>query len=151
MGERPLLDRDVYAASAPGPEPVPDTEREIEVGIFQLVEAFRQALTRAGPVGFAHEVEAETVTVHQRMLDIMERLGERESCEFASLLEEEGVMSSRPVVVASFLAILELSRLEALGLYQGVDSDRVPVGPIHLRRRHESFGENWKQRISELM
>jgi len=151
MGERPLLDRDVYAASSPGLEPVPDAERDIEVGVFQLVEAFRQALTRAGPVGFAHEVEAETVTVQQRMFDIMERLGESESCEFVTLLEEEGAMSSRPVVVASFLAILELSRLEALRLYQGVDAERVPTGPIHLRRQPESSGEGWKQRIAELM
>ena len=151
MGERPLLDRDVYAAKSPGLEPIPDAEREIEVGVFQLVEAFRVALSRAGPVGLAHEVEAETVTVHQRMLDIMERLGERESCDFVALLQEEGVMCSRPVVVASFLAILELCRLEALRLYQGVDADRVPAGPIHLRRHPQSEGEDWKQRIADLM
>lgn len=151
MGERPLLDRDIYAANAQGLGPVPDAEREIEVGVFQLVEAFRQALLRSGPVGLAHEVEAEIVTVQDRMLAIMERLGQRAGCEFATLLAEEGVMNSRPVVVASFLAILELTRLEAVGLYQGVDAERVPTGPIHLRRRRGLDGTDWKQRISELM
>ena len=151
MGERPLLDRDVYAANAQELERVPDAERKIEVGIFQLVEAFRQALARAGPVGFAHEVEADPVTVHERMVAVMEFLDACESCDFARLLEDEGVASSRPAVVATFLAILELARLEALGLYQGVDSERVPTGPIHLRRRTGAEGGNWKQLISDVM
>ena len=151
MGERPLLDRDVYAANAQDLEPVPDAERKIEVGVFQLVEAFRQALARAGPVGFAHEVEADPVTVHDRMVAVMEILDTCESCDFARILEDEGVASSRPVVVASFLAILELARLQALGVYQGVDAESVPIGPIHLRRRVEAQDGAWKQLISDVM
>ncbi|MGE4650381.1 MAG: segregation/condensation protein A [Myxococcota bacterium] len=151
MGERPLLDRDVYAANAQDLEPVPDAERKIEVGVFQLVEAFRQALARAGPVGFAHEVEADPVTVHDRMVAVMEILDTCESCDFARILEDEGVASSRPVVVASFLAILELARLQALGVYQGVDAESVPIGPIHLRRRVEAQDGAWKQLISNVM
>ena len=57
---RQLLGRDVFPAQGAEPEPVPEAEREIEVGIFQLVEAFRKALLRAGPKGVPHEVEAET-------------------------------------------------------------------------------------------
>lgn len=151
MGERPLLDRDVYAANAQALEPVPDAERKIEVGVFQLVEAFRQALARAGPVGFAHEVEADPVTVHDRMIAVMEILETRESCDFAGLLEDEGVASSRPIVVTSFLAILELARLQALGVYQGVDAESAPIGPIHLRRRVGAQGGAWKQLISDVM
>ena len=36
--------------------------------------------------------------------------------------------------------MLELARLEAIGIYQGVDAQGVPRGPIHLRRRGDAGG-----------
>lgn len=151
LGDRQLLGRDIFAAQGPALERPPEAEREIEVGLFQLVEALRTALRGAGPSGAAHEVEAETVTVHERMLAVMQALAERESCEFDELLKEDGHYVSRAVIVATFLGILELTRLEALGLYQGVDELGVPVGPIHLRRCSPLGDQSWIERISELM
>lgn len=151
LGDRQLLGRDIFAAHGPDLELPPEAEREIEVGLFQLVEALRSALKRAGPSGAAHEVEVETVTVHERMVVVMQALSDRESVEFEILLQEEGQFASRQVIVATFLAILELARLEALGLYQGLDGQGVPVGPIHLRRRATPGDKDWAERISELM
>ncbi len=151
LGDRRLLGRDVFEAHGLELEAPPEAEREIEVGLFQLVEAFGKALRRAGPSGLAHEVEAETVTVHERMLVVMNRLGDHEGCEFETLLWEDGRLASRPVIIATFLAILELTRLEALGLYQGLDADGVPQGTIHLRRLREPGDAWWTEQISELM
>jgi segregation and condensation protein A len=151
LGERPLLGRDVYAACSPDLIPPPDSEREIEVGLFQLVEAFRQALRHAGPSATAHEVEIETVTVRERMIYVMERLALRDSCEFVELVTESGHWASRAVIVATFLAILELTRLAALGLYQGLSDEGVPQGPIHLRRVAQTDAASWAERISDLM
>jgi len=151
LGERPLLGRDVYAACSPDLAPPPDSEREIEVGLFELVEAFRQALRHAGPSAAAHEVEVETVTVRERMIYVMEQMDERGSCEFLQLVTENGAWASRAVIVATFLAILELARLAALGLYQGLSETGVPEGPIHLRRIAEPDAVNWVERISDLM
>jgi len=151
LGERPLLGRDVFRAQASPREPIPEGERELEVGVFQLVEALRAALLRAGPSGAAHEVEAETVTVLERMLAVMHQLGGRETCEFEELIREDGEILSRAVIVATFLGILELTRLEAIGLYQGVDEERVPQGPIHVRRKIQAGDGTWTERISELM
>jgi segregation and condensation protein A len=151
LDDRSLLGRDVFAANGPELERPPEAEREIEVGLFQLVEAFRAALRRAGPSGAAHEVEVETVTVHERMLVVMQALSARESCDFDELIVVDGRLVSRPVLVATFLAILELTRLEALGLYQGVDAEGVPHGPIHLRRKLAAGDSSWIERISELM
>ena len=47
--------------------------------------------------------------------------------------------------------MLELTRLEALGLYQGLDATGVPQGPIHLRRRTEPGDRSWIERISDVM
>ena len=151
LGDRQLLGRDIFEAKPPELESPPEAEREIEVGLFQLVEAFREALHRAGPSGVAHEVEIETVTVHERMIVVMNRLGEQESCEFETLLWEDGQLASRPVIIATFLAILELTRLEALGIYQGLDPDGVPQGAIHLRRLGEAGSAGWTEGIAELM
>lgn len=151
LGDRQLLGRDVFPARAPGPEPPPEAEREIEVGVFQLVEALRGVLARAGHSGAAHEVEIETVTVRERMLSVMESLAARESCEFEELVRVGEALGSRAVIVATFLAILELTRLEAIGLYQGVDDTGTPRGVIHVRRRVAPGDQAWADRISELM
>jgi segregation and condensation protein A len=139
------------AANAPEPEKTPDAEREIEVDLFKLVEAFRDALKRAGPSGAAHEIEAEIVTVQDRMKVVMDTFGERDRCEFEEFLREGDQWASRPVIVATFLAILELTRLEALGIFQGIDEFNVPVGPIHLRRRIAAGDTQWMDGISDLM
>src|SRR5258706_6381837 len=46
IGERQLLGRDVFSAHAHGVEPEPVAAREIEVGLFELVDAMRRALAR---------------------------------------------------------------------------------------------------------
>jgi len=151
IGDRPLLGRDVFAAQAPAPEPPPEGEREVEVGVFELVEAMRRVLARPAHTGAAHEVEVETITVRERMLAVMQVLADRAGCEFEDLVREDGHRASRPILVTTFLAILELTRLEAIGLYQGVDDAGVPRGAIHIRRRGEGADRTWIERVSDLM
>jgi len=150
IGERSLLGRDVFSAVAHGLDAQPEAEREIEAGIFELVDAMRRALARGGHTGAAHEVEVETITVRERMLAVMESLCAREACEFEDLLTGDGGVT-RGLIVATFLAILELTRLEAIGLYQGLDDGGVPSGPIHVRRRGDAGDRGWEQRVSDLM
>ena len=54
------------------------------------------------------------------------------------------------MAVATFLAILELTRLEALRLYQTTDELGLPRGPIHLRRSEEGHTA-WRELIAEIM
>jgi segregation and condensation protein A len=151
LGERRLLGRDVFGAKSPGPQPPGDADREIEVGLFELLSAFRKALDTAVHSGAAHEVEVETVTVHERMVVVMDGLELRESLEFEEILKtREGTWVSRPVAVATFLAILELTRLAALRLYQTVDDLGLPNGPIHLRRT-EGGHDVWRELVAEIM
>ncbi len=152
LGERQRLGRDVFDARTPELEPVPEADREIEVGIFELMEALRAVLKRAGPEGLPHEIEAESVTVLDRMRVVMRALEARASLEFAQVFTD--VETGRPslaVFVTTFLAILELARLEALRLYQSLDDDCVPRGPIHLRRNGEPGDVNWAQQIADIM
>jgi segregation and condensation protein A len=149
LGERRLLGRDVFPAWGLRPEPPPEGEREIEVGLFELLEAFQRVLKAAGPSGAAHEVETETITVHERMIMVMKLLELRSPIDFDDVVvAEDGRPVSRAVVVATFLAILELTRLAALRLYQSLSETGVPRGPIHLRRVEGPEGSSWKGRIA---
>ncbi len=152
LDERPLLGRDVFEARAPELEAVPVAEQEIDVTLVQLLDALRRVLQRAAQAGVVHEVEVETLTVRQSMIDLMDVLAEAESAEFFDVVQRiAGGRPTRARIVTAFLAMLELARLTALRIYQGVDEQGVPEGPIRLRRAGEATGAAWSARISELM
>ena len=156
LAQRRLLGRDVFSAQGPGPLRVPDAERELEVGLFDLIEAFRLVLQNA-PSGEAHEIASETVSVRERMIFVMQRLESAGSLEFNQVFESEGeALPSRPVIIATFLGILELARLAAISLYQGQTESGSPEGPIRLRSTVQPPGAeatevDWRARISDLM
>ena len=153
LGERKRLGRDVFAASGFALEPPAESEREIEVGLFDLVEAYRRVLeAKRDAVSSPHEIEAEEITVRERMMEIMTALELRPSVDFDAMLREE---KSRPytktLIIATFLAILELTRLSAIRIYQGLDDLGVPEGPLHLRRSIELGDTTWIEQIAESM
>jgi segregation and condensation protein A len=151
LGEYTREGRDVFKAAVPDAAPTPDAEREIEVSLLALLDAFRKVLARV-PVGPGlHEVEADTVTVYERMVAIMALIEvEQGSLEFEQLFTRPpGEAPTRALVVATFLALLELVRVAALRIYQGArEADGVPEGPIRLRRSEEG-AEEWRRRIAE--
>ncbi|MEE3327318.1 MAG: segregation/condensation protein A [Myxococcota bacterium] len=152
LSERRWLDRDIYKVSAPGPAPTKDSEREIEVGLFDLIEAFRKVLDDLEKP-LVHSVDGEPVTVRDRMIFVMELFSDRESVEFLEIFRlEDGGPPTRSVVVATFLAMLELARLEALRIFQGLGEDGAPHGPIRLRTQ-STGGDipHWQSRITETM
>ena len=95
-------------------------------------------------------MEVETVTVRERMLAVMEALELRETLGFEELLGA-GAPVSRALVVATFLALLELARLAAIRLYQSLDDGGVPRGPIHVRRAVDPRSAPWSEQIAEVM
>ena len=151
LGDRHLLGRDVFDARAQALERSPESEREIEVGLFELIEAYRRALATAPTGGAPHEIEVDTITVGERMLVVMGALESRESIEFEQIFVEcYEAQPSRLLIVATFLAVLELTRLAALRLYQGLSAAGVPEGPIRLRRTGDPGDSSWAQRIAHL-
>lgn len=154
LSRRRLLGRDVFSVIGPGPERTPDAEREIEVGLFDLVAAFKDLLDHASSSELRHEIESEHVTVRERMMAVMDLLETNEQIEFTRIFEVEGDggVPSRSVLVATFLAILELARLSALRIYQGITERGTPEGPIRVRRASvDSDQTEWRDRITETM
>jgi segregation and condensation protein A len=157
LSQKRLLGRDVFEAQGPAPEAIPDSEREIEVGLFELIAAFKQILERSDEVVY-HAVETEVITVRERMIEVMDRLEQVESIEFMELFgvdSESGPVrnATRPMLVATFLALLELARLHALHVYQGADETTgAPAGPIRLKViPQDESSLSWHERITETM
>jgi segregation and condensation protein A len=152
LDTRPLLGRDVFAPPGmePGPEEGDPAHLEVRVSLFELIEAFREVLRRAEGAGHVHEVVVETLTVRERMIAVIDRLTGAESVEFQDLLPVRSGPTFRALVIATFLALLELTRLAAVRIYQGVNSAGAPQGPIRVRLAGENV-ESWSTRISDLM
>jgi segregation and condensation protein A len=153
LSRRRLLGRDIFEAHGPVPDPIPDADREIEVGLFELIEAFRRVLEDARDGDTLHAVETENVTVRERMIHVMEVLEQVENIEFMEIFKSRsGAAPSVPLVVATFLAMLELARLTALMIYQGLNEEGAPEGAIRLRAvEQQSDGPSWYERITETM
>jgi segregation and condensation protein A len=150
LGQRPILGREVFDASAAGPEPLPESERELEVDLFQLVKAFKDVLARARPEAAPHEVESEPVTVLECMRAVMQRLESSAVVEFEELfVREGGGYPSRSRLVATFLALLELARLSAVRLYQSRAESGVPTGPVQVRLAPNGQA-TWTERVAEV-
>jgi segregation and condensation protein A len=116
LGERPLLRRDVFTreASADGVAPDPNAKLPVKVTLWELMEAFRAVLKRAQPDP-VHQVRAETVSLRDRIGDLLRTLGVARTLTFDSLFGEQ---PTRGFVIVTFLAVLELSKIGAIATVQ---------------------------------
>ena len=100
--------------TAPNPEDLP--ERPVSPSDrIELWNTFNLILRRLAERILPGDIRAETVTVADRMEVILARLQSEGRFTFTSLLPEQPTI---PMLVASFLACLELARLGQLSLAQ---------------------------------
>ena len=133
LGERPILERDVFAA--PG-EPLPpesdDAPPQFTVSLFDLVEAMGAVLKRLADKA-PRDIKLRDIPVAQCIPAIMDALGSGSRIEFSTLFDD---INDRSRLVATFIALLELIRRRAVLAYQ-----EVRFGPIWLERGPEEVGE----------
>jgi segregation and condensation protein A len=93
-----------------------DYEPELEVDLFGLLAAFRGVLQRAQ--GRARLVlPPEQITIEDRIDQVLARLSETEACGFEDLFADGD--GSRPFMIVTFLALLEMIRLKLIRVFQG--------------------------------
>ncbi len=95
----------------------------IRVGLFELIDAFQQVIDRVGP---AHQVDlsADTISIKKRIAQIIDRLEDARSLAFDQLFEGA---ATRQDVIVTFLAILEMARLELVEIVQHAQSGIIRV------------------------
>jgi segregation and condensation protein A len=125
LGERALLGRDVFISAG---EPVPREEAPslpFAVSIFDLVSAMAAVLKRLGD-RTPRRIELRDIPVAQCIPRILAALSDGERIEFTTLFED---LADHPLIIATFMALLELIRRGAVRAWQ---EDRH--GPILLGR-----------------
>jgi segregation and condensation protein A len=91
-----------------------DYEPELAVDLFSLLSAFRLVLQRARerpPM----VLPPEHLSIETRIEQLLERLSETEACGFEDLF---GDAASRPEMIVTFLALLEMIRLKLIRVFQ---------------------------------
>jgi segregation and condensation protein A len=122
---RPWLERDLFKRGSFPDLPPPGAEEEAlaEVGIVELVDAFRRVVSSLEREEWM-QIDSEKLSVTDRINEILEKLREAGQISFLELLE--GVRDRRRIVY-TFLALLELMKLRLVKAYQ-----TGPLGPIRI-------------------
>jgi segregation and condensation protein A len=104
-----------------------DYEPELEVDLFTLITAFKGILTRA-----SHKprmvLPPEQISIETRIEQLLGRLSETEACGFEDLFADGD--GSRPFMIVTFLAMLEMIRLKLIRVFQ-----TGGAGPIRVYKR----------------
>jgi segregation and condensation protein A len=125
LNSRPVLERDVFARSCPAAKPDENENIEIiaEMDVFDLVKAFQKIITKLDKTERI-EIDAEKMSLADRINEIMDRLTEQKHLTFTDLIGER---TDRRWILYTFLALLELMKLRMIRAYQG-----EPYGVIRL-------------------
>ena len=120
-------------------EPIAESgeeEKELylfDLNLFDLLEAFKKLLDKAPPDVI--EITRETLTVKDRMSNIMEIIEGEEAIRFEALFAEG---STRIQLIVTFVALLELIRLGLVRAYQEKEFGKIwIINPVKERQEVE--------------
>ena len=121
--DMPRVGRDLY------PVGTELAERKVlklqpQVDLQELLLAFRDVMARVDMFS-SHQVERETLSVRERMSQVLSRLSPGSFTPFATLFDPE---EGRQGAVVTFLAVLELLKETLIDLVQN-----EPFAPIHVK------------------
>jgi segregation and condensation protein A len=122
LGERDLLgDTTFTRKSVKSDFDIPDDEEIIQVGLFELIDAFQKILNNAQGV---HRIDlsAERISVRDKIAHIVDILDQRGSVAFNELFETGAAKSE---IIVTFLAILEMVKLNIIKIIQHVHSGAI--------------------------
>jgi segregation and condensation protein A len=111
---------DERVAAAAGDE----YEPELEVDLFGLMAAFRGVLERASRKP-RMVLPPEQISIEDRMSQVLSRLSETEACGFEELFDDGD--GSRPFMIVTFLALLEMIRLKLVRVFQPAGAGDIRI------------------------
>jgi segregation and condensation protein A len=113
LGERAIAGRDVFSGGTP-----PPTSNEVpplaQVSVFKLLDALKKIAERVN-ASIALEVDAERMSIQERIGALVDLLRERRRCRFDELFED---VSTSYDLVVTFLALLEMAKMRLASIYQ---------------------------------
>ena len=104
-------------------------ERELEVDIFSLIQAFQAVMARSQDRPMVM-LPAEVVPIETRIDQLLEILSLKDACAFEELFSHS---TSRRELITTFLAVLEMIRVKLIRVVQS-----NTFGPIRVYKRSSS-------------
>jgi len=101
-----------------------DYEPELEVDLFSLMAAFKGVLERASRKP-RMVIPPEQISIEDRMAQLLARLSETEACGFEDLFADGD--GSKPFLIVTFLALLEMIRLKLVRVFQAGGAGEIRV------------------------
>jgi len=116
LSQAPLLDREVFVRKFLDQELLDGLEESLagEATLFDLLEAIKRVLQGILPEEF-QEISLEQLNIKDKIIQIMDRLWEKESLTFTELFT---AATPRREIILTFLSLLELLRLRMIKIYQ---------------------------------
>lgn len=131
LDEQPWLGRDVFARTVLGEDFANSQETLVDVSTDELVAAFKLILSKVAAKK-GHEVLLDEVPVEKMLVRVVQMLKIKTSLYFEELFPKD---ATRGIVVATFLAILELTKMGGIKVYQ-----HKAGGPIFVEAKTEGDG-----------
>ena len=104
-------------------------QRELEVDLFSLLQAFQSVIVRARkrpPL----QLPEESISIETRIKQLLKQLSETDACSFEDLFPD---LDTRASLIVTFLALLEMIRLKLVRVFQS-----SITGPIRVYRNTSS-------------
>jgi len=97
---------------------LPDEEPYVQVGLFELIEAFQKILAN---ISDDHRLELTTdrITVKEKISEIVDILEEKNSLTFYELFSND---ADKAEIIVTFLALLEMVKLNLIRIVQHIES-----------------------------
>ncbi|MDY6823113.1 MAG: segregation/condensation protein A [Thermodesulfobacteriota bacterium] len=122
LSAREILNEDTFTRAAEKkPDPAENDDEMISVGLFELIDAFQNILDRI-PASSSLRFSADEISVKDKISEIVDILENRRSITFYELFAREAGKSE---IVATFLAILEMVKLNLVELKQHTQSGMI--------------------------
>jgi segregation and condensation protein A len=140
LGRHDILDRDVFprrvrSERLPAPE---GPDGLAEVSVFRLIQALDRALEAYQPAA-GHEVEVDRLSITDAIGRVADVLRLRRRVSFADLLAGAAA-GGRAAIIAAFLAVLEMTRLRLVRVFQAPVDESGTDGEIVVEAR-ETLGD----------
>lgn len=119
LAARNLLGEDIFIRTPGREDQLIEREAQmIKVGLFELIDAFQKILKTSSPQQRV-DITADTISVRDRIVQIIEIFETRSSVTFNEIFSEN---MDRSDIVVSFLAILEMVRLSLIRIVQNTQN-----------------------------
>ncbi|MHB8741602.1 MAG: segregation and condensation protein A [Sulfuricaulis sp.] len=123
IDQLPRVGREVHLVVIENDRP-PIKRIEPNVGLFELLDAFKEVLVRA-ELYRHHRVRLDPLSVRERMTRILAKINSEAFVRFEEMFD---LNEGRPGLVVTFMAVLELLKESLVVVIQ-----QEPFAPIHLK------------------